>query len=450
LVIGLSLLIVGALWFDGQDQLLRVALPAMATLVAVVLYVNRPILYVRYSLWVWLLTPLARRIVDWRFGYTDPNVILLAPFLVAGVAGLTLLRPRQKTDMRVPGAFVLCGTAIVYGFIVGLILRPSAETVFGLLNWLCPLLFGLHLYLNWRDYEEHRATISRNFLWAVLILGLYGLYQFLLPLEWDRYWLENASLNSLIPSFGQPESLLVRVWSTLNAPGPFANIMMVGLLLLLVTRSPLRLPAAVAGYLSFLLSVVRTAWLGWIIGLLLVLKSERPRIVVRVLMSFILLLAFLLPALSDPRLASVIGDRLNTFTDLGHDESFGARTEMYRLLVNDALSNPFGHGLKNLEVAHGIPVDSGILTLVFSLGWVGSAFFTAGALSLFLQKEHPQQKSDKFSRVGKAVVIAILAQLVSGNVFVNVTGAMFWLFAGMYLGARRYYEDQQQAYPVLA
>jgi hypothetical protein len=226
--------------------------------------------------------------------------------------------------------------------------------------------------------------------------------------------------------------------------------MMVGLLLLCSIRSPLRLPAAFVGYLSFLLSAVRTAWLSWIIGLTLFLKSARPRIVVRVCLSIILLLAFLLPALSDPRLASVIGDRVKTFTDLGHDKSFGDRTEMYRVLVNDALGNPFGHGLENIKVAHGIPLDSGILYLVFSLGWVGSAFFAAGALSLFLQKGHPQEKSDEFSRAGKAVMIAILAQLVGGNVFVNVTGAMFWIFAGMYLGARRYYENEQQACSVLA
>ena len=450
LAAGLALLVVGALWFSGQGSLLRVALPATAMLVGVVLYASRPILYVQYALWVWFLTPLARRIVDWRFGYTDPNVVLLAPFLVAGIAGLTLLRPGQRTNARIPGGFVLCGAAIVYGFIVGLVIHPSAETVFGLVNWLCPLLFGLHLYLNWHRYEEHRAAIGRGFLWGVLILGVYGIYQFFLPPEWDRYWLENASLTSLNPSFGHPESLLIRVWSCMNAPGPFANTMMVGLLLLLVVRSPLKLPAAAVGYVTFLLSIVRTAWLSWIIALALILRSARPRVVARVFLSIILLLVCLLPFVNDPRLASVIGDRVKTFADLGHDESFGARMEMYRVLVNDALENPFGHGLKNLEISHGITVDSGILVVVFSLGWVGSTFFAAGTLSLFLQKKHPREASDEFGRVGKAVMIAILAQLLSGNIFVNVTGAMFWIFAGMYLGAHKYYENEQHAFSAVA
>jgi len=42
---------------------------------------------------------------------------------------------------------------------------------------------------------------------------------------------------------------------------PFANAMMAGLLLLLMIRSTLKLPAAAAGYVAFLLSMVRTAWL---------------------------------------------------------------------------------------------------------------------------------------------------------------------------------------------
>jgi hypothetical protein len=222
----------------------------------------------------------------------------------------------------------------------------------------------------------------------------------------------------------------------MNAPGPFANTMMVGLLMLFIVRSPLKLPAAVVGYLSFLLSIVRTAWLSWIIGFALILKNANPRIVSRVLLSILLLLACLAP--------------VKTFSDLGHDESFGARMEMYRVLVNDALENPFGHGLKNLEISHGITVDSGILIMVFSLGWVGSAFFACGALSLFLRKQHPREASDDFARVGKAVMIAILVQLLSGNIFVNVTGAMFWIFAGMYLGAHKYYENEQQAFFVLA
>jgi hypothetical protein len=52
------------------------------------------------------------------------------------------------------------------------------------------------------------------------------------------------------------------------------------------------------------------------------------------------------------------------------------------------------------------------------------------------------QKSDEFLSASKAIILAILAQIVSGNIFVGVTGAMFWMFAGMYLGGLRYHENE--------
>ncbi len=445
LAVGSSVVLVAALCFAGKAQLLRGAIPIAAMLVGLTLYFIKPVLYVQYSIWAWFLAPLARRIVDWKFGYTDPNLVLLAPFLVSGIAGLTLVLPGRRRNTRIPAVFVLCSTAILYGFVVGIVVRPSAETVYGLLNWLCPLLFGVHIYLNWTSYEEHRRAINRTFLWALLILGLYGIYQFFSPPIWDRVWLENGSISQISPSFGQPEPLRVRVWSTMNSPAPFANAMMAGLLLLLMIRSTLKLPAAAAGYVAFLLSMVRTAWLAWLIGFFLMLKNINPRVIIRIFLSAVVLLVCLLPLLNDPRLATVIGDRVKTFTDLGHDESFGDRLEMYRVLVNDAAGNPFGHGLKNLEVSHGIPVDSGVLVMFFSLGWLGTLLYAIGITSLFLKNGPRPEMHDQFYNAATAIVIAMLAQLVGANIFVNVTGTIFWTFTGMRLAASPYHAHERTA-----
>jgi hypothetical protein len=442
LSIALSLLAVAALWFGNQGNLLRMVLPAAAALVGFVLYLNRPVLFVQYTLWVWFLTPLARRIVDWRFGFTEPNFVLLAPFLVSGIAGLTLLRSGIKISNRIPAAFVLCAGAVLYGFTVGMVTRPSAESVFGLVAWLCPILFGLHLYSTWHLYEHYRAAIGRCFLWAVLLLGLYGVYQFFLPPIWDRYWLENVMATS--PSFGLPESLQIRVWSTLNSPAPFANFMVVGLLMLVTLRSPLKFLAALSGYVSFLLSIVRSAWLSWAIGFLVLLKSAKPRRLIAVLFSLILLFGCLLLVINDPRLSTVIGDRLKSFTDLGHDVSFGARIEMYRVLAVEAFHNPFGRGLRNLETYNGMVLDSGVLTLIFSLGWLGTTLYAFGLLSIFAG-QRILDPSDEFAIASKAIMIAILAQLVAGDVFANVTGALFWIFAGMYLAAAQFHDVRVQA-----
>jgi hypothetical protein len=151
-----------------------------------------------------------------------------------------------------------------------------------------------------------------------------------------------------------------------------------------------------------------------------------------------LLVACLLPLLRDPRMANVIGDRMKTFTDLQHDDSFGARMEMYRILTADAVDNPFGYGLKNLEVSHGVGVDSGILAAVFSLGWLGGALFAAGVLSLLLRKT-PGAERDEFSQAARAITIAILVQIIGGNVFIGVNGILFWMSVGIYLAAGKNY-----------
>jgi hypothetical protein len=148
---------------------------------------------------------------------------------------------------------------------------------------------------------------------------------------------------------------------------------------------------------------------------------------------------------NNSRINTVISDRANTFTDLGHDDSFRARVDMYRILIADAIDNPFGHGLKNLEVSRGIAVDSGILIVLFSLGWLGTLLFGAGVLSLFAGEERSLKDSHPSAIVTKAIIIAILMQVIGGNIFVNVTGAIFWTFVGLYISARKHHSHEMVA-----
>jgi hypothetical protein len=446
LAIGLGGVGIAALGLAGQANLLRLAIPAAALLVGTVLYLSQPIRYVEYSLWLWFLIPLVRRLVDWRFGYTEPNMVLLAPLLVSAVGGLTLVLPSSRAKARIPPAFILCGAAILYGFAVGMIAHraaePVAEMVYGLANWLCPLLFGLHLYFNWRSYEEYRRAITRTFLWGVLVLGVYGVYQFLAPPAWDTYWLERVvDLDPLGATFGKPEPLLVRVWSTLNSPGPFANTMMVGLLLLFGVRSPLRIPAAIAGYLSLLLSMVRTAWLSWLVGFGLILAKTKLRTLVRILLSALVIFLCLLPFVADPRIAPLVTDRMETFADLGHDESFGSRVDMYGELINESIENPAGFGLSNQTVWHSTPIDSGIISMLFSLGWLGSLLFGVGILSI-LSTRRACSETDTFMLAGRAIAIAILGQVIGGNIFVGINGMVFWMFVAMIFSGQRLSEAE--------
>ena len=432
--------------------MIRLLFPIAATAVALFLYLRRPLGYVGFTLWVWFLTPLARRLVDQQLGWVEPNLLLLAPFFVASVSGLSLILPRKTAPMSTPAPFVLCGLAVLYGFVVGMALDPSAERVYALFNWMAPMLFAMHLCLNWREYPALRRTIELNFAAGVAVMGAYGMYQFFFAPPWDTYWLRNISINSIDPSFGQPTPMGIRVWSTLNAPGPFANVMMAGLLLLFVTSTVWKPPASIAGYVSFLLSSVRTAWLSWAIGLVMLLRRERPATIVKIVASLLLLAACLVPVIENPNIAPVLGDRLKTFQNLHNDESFRERQEMYTVVLGVVRSEPWGHGLKNQEIVHHLVVDSGLLILVLELGWLGALLYAAGILSfLFTRVEcGPLGTSDedRFPRAMQAICIAYLAQLVGGQVFVGVTGAIFWMCLGMSCAARSWHQEHAHAMQV--
>jgi hypothetical protein len=234
----------------------------------------------------------------------------------------------------------------------------------------------------------------------------------------------------------------VRIWSTLNSPGPFANVMMAGLVLSFVVGTSIKLPAGIAGYLSLLLSAVRTAWLSWAVGVLFLLGSINRRLMVRAVLTFLLIVAIVIPLSQDSRVASVMGDRFKSFGDLRSDESFGARLAMYEVLFQEVAHNPFGIGLNNLEVSHGVAIDSGILAMLFSLGWLGSGLFAAGIACLLLKKSKDR---DEFWSASRAIILAILAQIVGGNIFVGVTGAVVWMFGGMLLAGSIYHEKHVQS-----
>ena len=62
-------------------------------------------------------------------------------------------------------------------------------------------------------------------------------------------------------------------------------MMMAGLLLLFEGKGPLSFPAAAVGYLSFLLTMVRTMWGSWLVGLLALVTSLKLKLQMRLVIT---------------------------------------------------------------------------------------------------------------------------------------------------------------------
>ncbi|MEG3990055.1 O-antigen ligase domain-containing protein [Microcoleus sp. S28C3] len=433
----LGLLLITALCLAaGLGKVLNIIFPAGSLAVGLFLYLRYPILYVGFTWWVFFLTPFIRRVSDFRSGFTDPSPMLLAPLLVATITIITFYRNLPKAHEQGGLPFILSAMGVFYGFLVGLINGLPVPAIVSLMTWVSPILFGFHLFVNWRDYPSYRENIQRTFLWGVLVTASYGVYQYLVAPEWDRFWLIQTKLYT---SMGKPEPLGLRVWSTMNAPLQFGIVMLAGNILLFIGQGNLRIPGLAVGILSVLLTSVRTVWGGLIIALITLLGSLKGSFQIR-LIAFILMIALCIVPLSTVEpFSQVIQSRVTSLTNVKDDQSAKDRADLYGKTLNLALSEVIGKGNGTLQ-----PIDSGIIELLLTLGWMGAIPYIGGLLlSFYSLFQSSKSKSDPFPSAARAIVVGFLPMLAGSNVIVGISGMVFWGFLGLGMAANKHYQHQR-------
>jgi hypothetical protein len=437
--VGFTLLSLAA----GLGNLLNLAYPAGALVVGVILYIRYPILYHGFSWWMWFLTPFVRRLVDQQIGFIDPSPMLLAPFLVSMVTVITLARQLPSLGRRAGLPFILVVAGITYGFLIGLIKRHPVGVCLNFLQSLAPVLLGFHIFANWRMYPDYRRNITRVFVWGVLIMGSYGIIQFLVLPEWDKSWLISTELTSQ----GNPEPLAVRVWSTMNSVEPFGSFIAAGLLVVLSASGPLQIPAIIVGFLAFLLTAMRSAWLAWFVGLLAQVKSLKSSLQIRLIATFLAIALLLVPLAMMEPFSEMISERVSTFSNLSEDSSVEARQRTYRTVAGQAATEFIGGGLGAASdrvdrTEADSAIDSAILTMLLNLGWVGTSFYLGGLLLLvFAVFQGTEGNFDPFVAAAHATVISAIIRLPVNDPISGVSGVILWFFLGVSMAARMYYKS---------
>jgi hypothetical protein len=384
--------------------------------------------------------------------------------LVTALAFFTLLRHSPKLQGFPFLPFGMAVAGLLYGFGVGVLNVGLFQASFDLLNWLTPVLFAFYLLVNWREFPDFRRVTQHTFAWGLLVMGLYGILQFVNPPSWDQTWLRSTALaassfgNIGGSPFGNLEPFGIRVWSTLNSPGPFALVAMAGLLVLLSSGTLRRWPALVVGTISFLLSLYRTAWGGFVVGFaVLVAYGGRSRLRLLVGSVVAITMLWLLMSFAPSPVANVINARLETFNNLQQDTSFQDRWERYQQLASRALLNPLGEGLGSTgestklaseggELGELGILDSGILSIAFSLGWLGTLLYLGGLIWLFLYTLRRTKLSDPFVAASIGIVAGALSQLILANVVVSVSGMVLWSFLGLAVAARVFHAHDVDEY----
>jgi len=430
-----SLVLFGLLIWTKQFGLLNLAYLGTSLLIAGWLYAADSPLYFGFVLWSWFLTAFIRRVIDYQLGsFTPPGMSfsLLTPFAVTSLAAFDIPRFGSLLLRRRFVPFLLCLCGILYGFILAIAWTDPKGALIELLDWLPPLLIGFHLLVTWRSYPQYRRIAQRTFTWGMLLIGLYGIAQFFFVPPWDAFWMVESEMASI----GQPQPMEVRVFSTLDSPGPFATVMLTGVILLFSRPSFFTLMAAVPGYMSFLLSMVRGAWLGWVvaIGTLFVRLKRDMRLRLLAFAGAVAIVA--VPViLSVGSIGEMAGSRMSTLANIQSDGSFQERMVLYRHTLWIAIAQPLGHGLGSRGM------DSGVVELFWQLGWPGTILYVFG---LFLILQNAMKGRDKFAVTATAVALSLLFQMLAANQLAQVAGVILWSMMSLAAASHFYEEDQKK------
>jgi hypothetical protein len=426
----------------GLAQLVRPLYPVAALAVALMLFSLHRGQYASFVIWLFMITPFVRRVVDYQAGFQEASLVVLAPLLAAAIALTMLVKklPLLYSLSFLPFLIFLVG--LLYGYFVGVVNSGPLAATYDLLLWSAPVAFGFAIASDWRSYPLYRDSLMRTFLWGGAILGAYGIYQYFFLPAWDAYWMRSASIGS----FGLPFPLQVRVFGTMNSPTAYGATIMACLMMVLVANSWVRFPSAVLGFGGIALSIVRTAWLGWLVGVaFLVFKLGGGRRV-KIVLALTALALLALPVLTTGTIGERFMDRLSTFSDLEEDKSFVARSRLYGSLTEQALTNVWGTGTGAVGVATKLTtesskvafnIDSGLLFVPYTMGWPGALLMLIALTMLMLRPPGVVDRDNEaVVQASTAVCVALIAMMASYNSMYGVGGMLFWTFMGLRLCGR--------------
>ncbi|WP_109484184.1 glucose-6-phosphate isomerase [Paraburkholderia sp. C35] len=435
-----------------QGTVLTLAFPVLSILVGFWLYFKAPAKFLGYMWWLWFLSPEVRRLADWFKGaYTPTSLIQVAPLAVSMISGVSLLRfyPVLAKRRGLPVLLMLVG--IVYAFVIGVFSNGLLAALYDVANWVYPILIGFHIIANWRLYPNFRTVVVGAFIQGMLVMGLYGALQFLVMPPWDALWMMNAQMNSQ----GDPVQFGVRVFSTMNSSGPFAFAMLAALVYVTASRHRLRWIATVAGFVSFALSLVRSAWGGWLISMLVQIVKSSNRVRLRIVVGAVAVVVIAIPMLMIGPMAERMQIRLESMINLGDDHSYTVRNQFYSQFAGIAFTNLAGSGMgatgtstkltrEDAQLGEYGNFDSGVMNIPFVLGWPGTLLYMMGVVWILMRGLLTSQciRSDRFATANLSIALATISMLVFTNSLVGTGGLMFFESICFVLAGARWKKSQ--------
>ncbi|MEM7757807.1 MAG: hypothetical protein AAF298_06755 [Cyanobacteria bacterium P01_A01_bin.40] len=355
---------------------------------------------------------------------------------------ITLIKHLPTTFRERDFPFLLCFGTVLYGIFLGIVQNPIVYVI-NSGGWVSSLLIGFHLYINWQYYPQYRRVIQSVFFWGILVLSLYGIIQFCLAPEWDRFWIISIDKNS----FGNPEPFGIRTASTMESAHSLGYALTTGIILSFNDRqNTWRFPVLAIASLTLLLTQARSVWLGLLVAAVFLVASFKPSMQIKTLLGLAFISLMVIPLLYLEPFSSIIIERFDTFVNISKDVSLNARLEGYGRWMNIALIEVVGKGAGFQIVDRTIgSFDGTLMPMLLTFGWIGTIPYFSGLL-LMLSKAYQIKESncDSFMIASRAIVLSLLVQIGFSYLFFGAMGTFFWGFLGTSLAGQKYYLIQRK------
>lgn len=414
---------------------------------ALLLALIKPKALVPYTLLIWAVAPELRRIADWAQGeYHSVSLLSLAPLLTGATLIIPVMRELHKIQRSSTRIIALFGCALVYGTLIGLA-KNGLGSVYDLANYIVPLLL-IPYFAVIRFSSKDIDRLLYAYANIAVLVSVYGIIQYLTVPEWDAFWMRHADMISI----GTPYPLEIRVFSTLNSPGPAATFLVFALVPMILERKwqgTLRWIGVLLVVVCLLTTLVRSAWLVLLVMLLVYIATSPSKGKWKSLLQLGFVAALLIWIV--PKLPGAEGlvARMETLTSVQEDHSYNERLDLWRSMLPTVMSNPVGQGIGSVgqgtklgnggELGEYGNMDNGFIALLLTFGIAGALFFF-GALGAALKqlavkvaKKNPMQP---YARLALAAWMGAVASLVSDNGFPGLKGYLIWMLVGIGLGAR--------------
>ena len=438
-----------ALGFAHQGRLVEYVFPVLSLGIALWLYRWHPAHYLGFVCWVFFLTPEIRRIGDYFAGGFNPvSLTMTAPLIVSAISGFTLITNFNMLGQRRAAPLVLVLLGLLYAYLIGVTRAGIPAATFAAVGSMLPALIGFRLVATWEEHPNYQRVLLKTFVWGAALMGAYGIYEFVNPLPWDAYWL----LASGMHSEGDAVPFMMRVSSTMNSSGPFANTAMICLLMSLAARGWQRVAAGLA-LPALMFTSVRSAWGGLLIGLIYPVAMLDLKSRIRLFASVFGLVVLCTPVLFFNEITDHFTKRLETVQNLNDDNSFQARADFYSGFLSTALTDITGQGFGTTGLASKLVdtssktigvFDSGLMEVPYVMGWPGSLLYVSGvflALSRAFTATR-RRPEDRFGMSGVGSAFAVLTMMVFSNTLVAASGMFFFISVVMPVNALRYARER--------